>query len=143
MQGDFAGLLQVLNPLGETERKATKVPSDQTCFARWSFVAQLALITCKPPLQCCSSMLCPSSASEHTFYRCLGQDRASKTAAVSCLAQCITTYLRRFAPSTASPELLKWLRRAMAGILAQLKKAALPFAEQQVCQLSLACGSTA
>lgn len=59
-----------------------------------------------------------------------------KTAAVSCLAQCIATYLRRFAPSTASLDLLKWLKRAMADILAQLKKAASPSAEQQVLPLS-------
>lgn len=83
LRGDFTGLLHSLNPLGETEKKASK-------------------------------------------------DRSVKTSAVSCLAQCITTYLRRFAPSTANPDLLKWLKRAMAGILTQLKKASFPAADQQV-----------
>ena len=56
-----------------------------------------------------------------------------KTSAVRCLAQCITTYLRRFAPSTASTDLLKWLKRAMSGIIGQLKKASFPSSEQQAC----------
>jgi hypothetical protein len=54
-----------------------------------------------------------------------------KTSAVRCLAQCITTYLRRFAPSTASADLLKWLTRAMSGIIGQLKRASFPSSEQQ------------
>jgi hypothetical protein len=61
------------------------------------------------------------------------QDRSVKTSAVRCLAQCITTYLRRFAPSTASSDLLKWLKRAMSGIIVQLKKASFPSSEQQAC----------
>lgn len=71
------------------------------------------------------------------------QERSVKTSAVRCLTQCITTYLRRFAPSTASTDLLKWLKRAMSGIIGQLKKASFPSAEQQACLPTACAGSHA
>lgn len=113
MQGDFTGLLQSLNPLGETEKKATKV-------RQMPDTLRPAAASCQP--------LC---FNPHYVVTTL-QDRSVKTSAVSCLAQCITTYLCRFAPSTANPDLLKWLKRAMSGIIAQLKKASFPSSEQQV-----------
>ena len=119
-QGDFTGLLHSLNPLGETEKKATKV-----CDCTVNLLARNNSFK----LMCTTPHLVPQLRHlSHT-----AQERSVKTSAVRCLAQCITTYLRRFAPSTASTDLLKWLKRAMSGIIGQLKKASFPSSEQQAC----------
>ena len=55
-----------------------------------------------------------------------------RTAAVSCLGQCVATYLRRFAKAVPPADLAKWLKRALGGVLGQLRKGGFPLTEQQV-----------